>query len=136
MENETPYIGKGWSFPPEFNVNSKQVEMTTEIEDIRASLKIILTTKLGERVMRPNFGCDLTPKLFESMNSTQVNLIKKTVEDSILLFEPRIDTNKVQINTKSSYEGKFYIQIDFTIRATNSRRNLVFPYYLNEATDV
>jgi phage baseplate assembly protein W len=136
LENETPYIGKGWSFPPEFNSHSKQVEMTSELEDIRASLEIILTTRVGERVMRPLFGCDLTPKVFENMNSTQVNMIKKTIEDSILLYEPRIKTNKVEVSTKSAYEGKFFIHIDFTVRATNSRRNIVFPYYINEATDI
>lgn len=136
MKKETPYIGVGWSFPPEFNYHSKKVEMTTEDEDIQGSLKIILTTKLGERLLRPLFGCDLNPKVFEVMNSTQENRIKTLVEESILLYEPRIKTEKVVINTNRVYEGVFYIHIDYTIRATNSRRNIVFPFYQNEGTDI
>ncbi len=136
MKNETPYIGIGWSFPPAFNSYSNQVEMTTEDDDIKGCLEIILTTKLGERLLRPLFGCDLTIKVFEAMNSTQVNMIKNMVEECILLYEPRIDAEEVFIDTNNAFEGVFYVHIDYTIRATNSRRNIVFPFYINEGTDV
>ncbi|GAA3511924.1 GPW/gp25 family protein [Aquimarina addita] len=136
MKNETPYIGIGWSFPPAFNKFTSQVEMTTEDDDIEGSLEIILTTKLGERLLRPLFGCDLSTKVFETMNATQVNLIKNMIEECILLYEPRIDTEDIKINTNNAFEGIFYIHIDYTVRTTNSRRNIVFPFYLNEGTDL
>jgi len=136
VKNETPYIGIGWSFPPAFNHYANQVEMTTEDDDIKGSLEIILTTKLGERLLRPLFGCDLTIKVFETMNSNQVNMIKNMIEECILLYEPRIDVEKISIQTNNAFEGVFYIHIDYTIRATNSRRNIVFPFYINEGTDL
>lgn len=71
MEKERSFLGTGWSFPPEFNRHSGNVKMVSEEQDIEESLRILLSTRLGERVMIPRFGCDLTDLLFESINLTQ-----------------------------------------------------------------
>ena len=134
--NNATYLGKGWDFPPTFLDNKGEVKMISDVEDIEKSLQIIITTRKGERIMRPEFGCDLTDKIFENLNATQVNMMKNRVEEAILLFEPRIDVLKIALDTQNILEGTFLIKIAYIIRATNTRRNIVFPYYLTEATEI
>jgi phage baseplate assembly protein W len=104
--------------------------------DIEQSLEIILGTIPGERVMRPDFGCNLQEIVFESMSTTLLTYIRDMVERAILYHEPRIDLKKVNMNTAELTEGKILIEIDYVIRTTNSRMNYVYPYYINEATDL
>jgi hypothetical protein len=135
----TPYnsfLGTGWSFPPTFNFESGQVEMVSDLEDIKESLDILLSTSLGERVMQPDYGCNLDDYMFESLNNSLIGLIKHHVENSILFYEPRIIVENVDVTAPDStdlIEGKFTITIEYTIPETNSRYNYVFDYYLNEA---
>jgi phage baseplate assembly protein W len=130
------YLGTGWDFPPVFLEKKGEVKLISAIEDIEKSLQTIVTTRRGERVMRPLFGCDLTDKIFENLNATQINIMKNRVEEAIILFEPRIDVIKIALDTQNILEGKFLIKVEYIIRATNTRRNIVFPYYLTEATDI
>lgn len=123
-------IGKGWSFPPVFNPQSKSVEMTTGPEDIDRSLQIIITTRLGERVMRPDFGCALDQFIFEPMNTTALGTVKYMIETALLYYEPRIDVDAVRVEILEF--SVLNITIDYTIRVTNSRFNFVFPLYLEE----
>ena len=136
MENQASFLGIGWSFPPSFNKNTSTVEMTTEEADIEKSMEIILTTLPGERLMNPLFGCNLIGKVFEAMNSTEIHQIINTVEKSILLYEPRIDVTDIYMDIEDAFEGKFLIHIEYVIRSTNSRRNIVFPFYQKEATEL
>ena len=136
MSESKSYLGTGWDFPPKFNHKRGEVYMTSDIEDIEKSLHIIVTTKQGERIMRPSFGCDLSDKVFENLNSTQINSIKRRIEEAILLYEPRIKVQKIGLDIQNILEGKLLIKVDYVVRATNNRRNIVFPYYLTEATDI
>ncbi|MEI7663038.1 MAG: GPW/gp25 family protein [Bacteroidota bacterium] len=136
MEENSSFLGKGWSFPPAFNKLSATVEMTSEEADIGKSLEIILTTVPGERVMRPLFGCNLAGKVFEAMNTTEIQQVINTVAKSILLYEPRIDVTDISLDIEDSLEGKYLVQLEFVIRSTNSRRNIVFPFYNHEATEM
>jgi len=136
MYQNIEYLGKGWDFPPTFNDVVGEVRMITAIEDIEKSLRTIVSTRRGERVMRPKFGCDLGDKVFENLNSTQLNDIRKRIEEAILLYEPRIDIKKLELNTENVLEGKLMILLIYVVRATNTRRNIVFPYYITEATDI
>ncbi len=137
MDRSIPtYLGIGWDFPPTFLEKKGEVKLISDIEDIEKSLQTIITTRRGERVMRPLFGCDLTDKIFENLNATQINIMKNRVEEAIILFEPRIDVIKIALDTQNILEGKFLIKVEYIIRATNTRRNIVFPYYLTEATDI
>ena len=112
------------------------MEVTSEEADIGKSLEIILTTVPGERIMRPLFGCNLAGKVFEAMNATEIQQVINTVAKSILLYEPRIDVTDISLDIEDSLEGKYMIQIEFVIRSTNSRRNIVFPFYNHEATEM
>jgi len=130
------YLGKGWDFPPTFLEKQGEVKIVSDIEDIEQSLQIIITTRQGERLMRPKFGCDLTDKIFENLNATQTTIMKNQIKEAIVLYEPRIEVIKVALDTQNFLEGKFLIKIEYMIRATNTRRNIVFPYYITEATDI
>lgn len=133
MTDET-FLGTGWGFPPTFNAYAKGVEMANGETDIHQSLQILLTTKLGERIMRSDFGCDLSPLLFENITVTLLTKIKEIIKHAILKYEPRIDFNDVYFESDDAIDGMIKIEIDFTIRTTNSRQNYVFPFYLEEGT--
>lgn len=130
------FLGRGWSFPPSFNALLQEVEMTEKKEDIEKSLQILLTTTVGERVMQPRYGCNMEDLLFESLNTTTKTLIKDKIKTAILYFEPRIDAKRIELNTANELEGEILIEIEYVIRATNSRFNFVFPYYRNEGTEL
>ncbi|MBB4804814.1 phage baseplate assembly protein W [Chryseobacterium defluvii] len=129
------FLGTGWGFPPTFDPIARTVETVSDEQDIYQSLQILLSTQLTERVMRSDFGCDLTPLLFENITVTLLTKIKGIIEHSILMYEPRIDLNDIYFASENNEtQGVIRIQIEYTIRATNSRHNYVFPYYLEEGT--
>jgi uncharacterized protein len=136
MEKHIEFLGTGWKFPPEFNINTGAVELVSDEEDINESLNILLSTSLGERVMQPQYGCNLADFLFESLSSTVIGYVKDRVQNAILFYEPRIAVNKLEITDVDSpelLEGHFTIRIEYTIPQTNSRFNYVYDYYKNEA---
>lgn len=135
MEDKS-FLGTGWSFPPTFKNQTSTNVMVSREEDIYQSLHILLTTQLNERIMRSDFGCDLSVLLYESITITLLTKIKGIIENSILLYEPRIDLIDVNFFTEDSTNGVIKIEIIYRIRATNSRKNYVFPYYLEEGTFV
>ena len=136
MNENTSFLGTGWSFPPEFNKQLNEVEMSSEEKDIKESLIIILSTRVGERIMHPDFGCNLDELIFAPINLSLLTYVKDLIETAILYFEARIDLDTVNIQTNNEIEGELLIELNYTIRATNSRRNLVYPFYRGEGTDV
>lgn len=130
------FLGTGWAFPPAFDPESAEAEMVSDVEDIDESLNILLSTSLGERVMQPKYGCDLHDYLFEPLNSSLIGFIRDRVENSLIVYEPRIKVERIDVTKEGSFdliEGKFIISIDYTIPGVNSRFNYVYDYYLNEA---
>lgn len=136
MKINTDFLGIGWSFPPEFNQIEGKLAMTTDVEDINNSLMILLSTRPGERVMFPNYGCDLQEMLFKSLDLTLITQMKGIVERAILYHEPRINIISIEIDTQDELEGEVLITIDYEIRNTNTRSNMVFPFYKGEATEI
>jgi uncharacterized protein len=130
------FLGTGWSFPPSFEKSTGEVSMLRDEEDIQSSLHILLTTRIGERVMQPTYGCNLDELVFESLSSTFKSFIRDLVKTAILYHEPRIKLNKVDLDDSRDLEGVILISIDYTVRTTNTRFNYVFPYYKNEGTDI
>ncbi len=133
---ERAFLGRGWSFPPKFDAANKSVIMLEEEKDIESSLHILLSTRLGERVMQPSYGCNLDDMVFESMNLTMLTYMKDLIENAILYHEARIELEKVEIDTSRQNEGLFLIILKYMVRTTNSRYNYVYPYYLNEGTNI
>lgn len=130
------FLGTGWSFPPEFSKSSEMVVMSSDEKDIKESLEIILTTRLGERIMKPSFGCNIEEALFKPLNLTLVTDMKNLIENAILYFEPRIDVNNIDLDDSNETDGILLIKVDFTIRSTNTRSNMVYPFYRIEATNL
>lgn len=133
--DENSFLGRGWSFPPTFMRGEHSVVMVDEEEDIRQSLMILLSTIKGERVMNPDYGANMEELLFEPLNVSLASRMSERIEKAILFFEPRIKTNDVNFSLDKE-NGLIEIRIDYTIIATNNRRNVVYPYYLNEGTDI
>jgi len=130
------FLGTGWSFPPTFNKYTKSVNLVTGEEDVIESIKIILFTNLGERVMRPDFGSDVKGYTFKSMDSVAINQLNRTVERALKRHEPRINLNQVDFDTSNATEGTLLINLDYTIKSVNIRTNVVFPFYLKEGTHI
>ncbi len=131
---EKSFLGRGWSFPPEFNRESRSVKMLENEDDIRSSLHILLNTRLGERIMVPEYGCNLDELMFNPLNLTLKTYVADLIKTAILYHEPRIDVKKISIDMADELNGVLMINIDYIIRSTNSRRNMVFPFYKEEGS--
>jgi phage baseplate assembly protein W len=129
------YLGRGWKYPVSFSKESATVNLVEDEEDITESLIILLSTSLGERVMRHDYGSNLSDILFESINITTLTMISNRLKRAILFHEPRIKVEKIDI-TPNANEGLIEVSVDYTIHANNTRWNLVYPYYLNEGTNI
>ena len=129
-----PFLGTGWAFPPEFN-KSIGVELSSGAKDIQESLFILLSTKTGERFMTPNFGCDIDELLFEPIDINLLKKIEDEIRRAILLYETRITLEEINFDLRKT-EGIIYIDIQFIIRTTNTRTNIVYPFYLTEGTNL
>ncbi len=135
MEEEKSFLGRGWAFPVSFSLESQQVRLAENEEDIQQSLVILLNTTLGERVMRPDFGANMEDLLFEALNVTTANMIANRIKQAILYHEPRVKTEDIDLRPNYN-EGRIEVIVSYLIIATNNRRNLVYPYLFTEATDL
>lgn len=126
------FLGRGWSFPIRFSGGISPTMMVEDEEDIRQSLHIILSTRVGERVMRPDFGTDLHNLVYHNMDLTARTQLRAAIERAVLYWEPRITLNKVSFDMSEERSGKLSILLEYTIRQTNSRGNIVYPYYYEE----
>lgn len=136
MEIFTSFLGTGWSFPPAFDVQSGTLRTSSDELDIDESLKILLSTRLGERIMRPDYGCNLDDLLFETLDLTLKTVVRDQIKTAILYHEPRVDVENIDFTQGDELQGELLILIDYRIRATNSRKNLVFPFYKEEGTEI
>ena len=132
----TSFLGTGWSFPPEFTQVADSVEMTSDELDIQKSLEVLLATRKGERVMLPDYGCNLDEMVFEPMTTTFKTYMREMIRTAIIFYEARINLNSVTIDDSRENEGVISISLDYTIRTTNSRFNFVYPYYKKEGTEL
>jgi len=136
MKKQKSFLGAGWSFPPEFSHANHQNSMVSNEKDVQQSLLILLGTTPGERVMHPLFGCGINKLVYEPVSESLFTQIKDLIENAILLFESRVQLNDIHIDYNPKIEGVIYISLDYTIRIVNTRQNLVYPFYLIEATNI
>ena len=130
------FLGTGWAFPPEFNSSSGDIKTVSETEDIQDSLYILLSTFPGERVMQPTYGCELRTMVFETLNESTLTAIKDMIERAVLFFEPRITLDDIHLDTSMMTNGLLTILLEYTVRSTNTRSNMVYPFYFKEGTDI
>jgi phage baseplate assembly protein W len=129
------FLGTGWSFPPEFDPVARKSRMVSADEDIRESLRILLSTAPGERVMNPSFGCGLKTRVFDTVSASMITEVKDMVERAILFYEPRITLNGIDVVVRDALGGILDIDIRYTVRSTNTRSNMVYPFHYLEATN-
>lgn len=129
------FLGKGWGFPVTFANRGRSVVMADAEEDIRQSLNILLSTSLGERVLRPTFGWKRDALMFEALSTSFAAYLAREIENAILFYESRIELNRVNFEAATDQTGLVLIRLDYTVRTTNTRTNLVYPFYRAQATD-
>ena len=132
MDRSKDFLGRGFAFPPRIDSATGKFVMADSEEDIRQSIYIILMTRTKERAMLPDFGCTLHEYIFELPDSTFEVRIASEVREALMKYEPRVINVDVEVDTKELQKGKVYLNISYTVRATNNPNNLVFPYYVME----
>jgi uncharacterized protein len=136
------FLGTGWRFPPEFPESGRNVAMVSHHENVRQALQILLRTAKFSRLMHPEFYCDLQTYVFGSINSQTISRIKTSICDAILSNEHRVDVTPADIDIAEDVTDqhqpleKLIINVHYTVRSTNSRQNIVFPFYLQEGTNI
>ena len=134
MSIDSPFLGRGWSFPPSFSIGGRDVTTVAGVDDVHQSVQVILGTPPGERVMQELFGCDLQHMMFAEIDRRLANRIERLMRNALRDFEPRINVDTIDVSSSDSEVGCLYITLNYTIRGTNSRFNMVYPFYLLEAT--
>lgn len=134
MRGEGSFLGTGWAFPPSFTAGGGDVEMVSGADDIRQSLEILLATAPGERVMAETFGTDLPRLMFEELDQSLANAVERLVRNAIVEHEPRIKVDRVHVERSAEEPHCLLIHLYYTVRGTNSRFNMVYPFYRMEAT--
>jgi len=130
-DQERAFLGTGWAFPPGLDTEGK-IRLVSLEEDVRQAILIIIQTVLGERVMRPDFGVGLRALVFEPVNRTTMALVHNTAERALIEWEPRIDINNLEVTSDPNERNSLVIDLLYTVRATNTQFNLVYPFFLLE----
>lgn len=123
------FVGRGISFPMRVD-QSGALTLTSGGADIDGSLRMVLTTAPGERLMRPQFGCRIWDLLFEPINANTIGLMAECVKDAVSQWEPRVHLEDVVIEPDPRDNARVMIRLLYRVRATNDRRNLVYPFYV------
>lgn len=125
------FLGTGWSYPVDTD-NKGNIKMEEGVDNIEKSVRMILGSAKGERVMHPEFGCDIHDQVFSSLSPTTLNRIEDGVRTALIQWEPRIDVENVDAAPDPSNPGKVLIDIEYWIESTNSRANMVYPFSVQE----
>ncbi len=132
--SETSFLGTGWSFPPTFSRLTYSVDLVSDDQDIRESLWVLFCTATGERLMVPDYGSLLWKMVFQNITNTLMTQLADIVRQAVLYWEARIDVDDVAVVPDATVTGLVLITVTYTIRKTNARNNLVFPFYIQEGT--
>ena len=128
------FLGRGFAIPVKTDPFTGHIEMSEFEDDIVEAIQIIIMTRKGERVMRPDFGCSVHDFAFDVVNYATLNGIEEAVEEALILWEPRI--RDIEVHATIGSEGCVMIDISYVVRATNNPYNLVYPFYLNEGLSI
>ncbi|VVB91602.1 Gene 25-like lysozyme [uncultured archaeon] len=127
---DADFLGRGWKYP--VSIENGKIISSEGYDSIRESIMIILGTSKGERVMRPDFGCGINQLVFAPNNSATATLIIFYIKEALLKWEPRIDVLKVNAEPDETEQNKLIISIDYMVKTTNTKENLVYPFYLEK----
>lgn len=122
------FIGSGWSFPVGTDVRGR-ISLSHRERDVEESMIMILLTPKGQRVMRPEFGCEVHDLVFAPNDATTAGLASYYVEEALRMWEPRITVRRVESSSDPDAAERLLIRIEYEINATYEQRSLVFPFY-------
>ncbi|GAA1621604.1 GPW/gp25 family protein [Georgenia ruanii] len=134
-EEQHSFIGRGFSWPLEVD-HTGAIRLTQGPEDLDRSIRMVLLTAPGERLMRPKFGCRIWDLVFEPVNANLIGLIAEAVRDALAQWEPRIEVEDVSPVQDDDDAALVRIAITYRVKATNDRRNLVYPFYVIPREDI
>lgn len=130
------FLGTGLGFSVMVDPATGRFRSSSYEEDIKEAIYIILMTKKGERLMRPEFGCGIHDFAFATLDYTTVSQMEKAVKESLIQWEPRIRDISVEVSQNAVESGKAVISISYVVRSTNNPYNLVFPFFINEGIEL
>ncbi|MGB3185595.1 MAG: GPW/gp25 family protein [Ornithinimicrobium sp.] len=126
---DVDFVGAGWAFPLSTDATGG-IALVVRDAEIQESIRLILGTALGERPMRPEFGCRIHDRVFGAANSSLAGQIAGDVREALNRWEPRVELLDVTASFDQVDAGTLYVDIGYTIRGLNDPRNLVFPFYV------
>ena len=126
------FLGRGWKFPVGVNPATGRIAMSEYEQDIKESIRIILATAPGERLMRPDFGCGIHDLVFSTISRATLGLFESRVREALIKWETRVEIISLDISAREADKGKLLINLNYRVRDTNHVFNLVFPFYLTE----
>ena len=122
------FLGRGWKYP--VSIKNGKIASSEGEDSIRESIMIILTTAKGERVMRPDFGCGINQLVFAPNNTSTATLVQFYIREALQKYEPRIEVLDVSATPDGDERHKLNINIEYMVKSTNTKNNLVYPFYL------
>jgi phage baseplate assembly protein W len=126
------FLGRGWAFPPHLN-DRDRISMVDADTDIKQAIYIILNTAPGERVMHPDFGCNIHDLIFWPANDQTAAIVERYVTEALTRWEPRIRLHEVRAIPEATEIGQMLINIVYEIKQTHDKRSMVYPFYLTPA---
>jgi phage baseplate assembly protein W len=126
---DASFIGQGFSWPMGVD-HTGSIKLTDGPDVLERAMRIVLLTAPGERLMRPQFGCRIWDLLFEPITPNLLGLLAEAVRDALAQWEPRVEVEQVVPEPDGNDGGLVHIQVIYRVRATNDRRNLVYPFYV------
>jgi len=123
------FLGQGVAFPLQVNARG-EIALAGGERDIEQSIRVILGTRPGERVMRPEFGCRASELLFEPRNSATETQMQQYVEEALRRWEPRIEVQWVSVMSDNTQDGAVVVEVNYLIKATHDERSIVYPFFL------
>jgi len=129
------YLGNGLNFPLRTDARG-QVVLVTGSDDIDQSIRIIISTRPGERVMRPTFGCRAAELLFEPRSAATVSMLQEYVHEALRMWEPRIEVLQVDVSADEGMPGALLAEIQYLIKATHDTRSIVYPFYIADEQEI
>ena len=121
------FIGRGFPFPLRIDERGSMA-LVGGVEELERSMTVVISTAPGERPFRPRFGCRIWELMFEPINEATMGLMEMYVEEALRMWEPRVEIEQILVEP-ASVDGAVMISVSYVVRATNDRRNLVYPFY-------